>query len=396
MRYDDLKNNILRTLKQPLLNKEIVLQACNKLSVAIATGTYDNLMKNMGLYEMITKDKLKEAYEMLSEAYLRNKIATELGPDEVKYFPLGVLLHIGAGNLDGISAFSVIEGLLMGNINILKLPSNHDPISVLILKELIRLEPLLKEYIYMFSIPSNKINKLKRLCELADGVVVWGSDEAITFYRSVVPANTKLIEWGHKMSFAYITKEGLHEEQMFDLAEHIIKTKQLLCSSCQGIYIDCEEGEEVDDFCLRFLPILESTAKKYHGFDIGIRAQNTLKLYNYEIEHNDRKMKLYKENNVSLIRLYEPSLENSLLYGNVWVKALPRKDIIDVLKENRGYLQTVGLICEESEYEELSFTLIRAGVTRIRNAGDMSTEYQGDPHDGEYPLRRYGKVVKIK
>ena len=92
MRYDDLKNNILRTLKQPLLNKEIVLQACNKLSVAIATGTYDNLMKNMGLYEMITKDKLKEAYEMLSEAYLRNKIATELGPDEAKYFPLGVLL----------------------------------------------------------------------------------------------------------------------------------------------------------------------------------------------------------------------------------------------------------------------------------------------------------------
>ena len=36
--------------------------------------------------------------------------------------PLGVLLHIAAGNADGLPAFSVAEGLATGNINILKLP----------------------------------------------------------------------------------------------------------------------------------------------------------------------------------------------------------------------------------------------------------------------------------
>lgn len=394
MKLEDLKNSILQTLKKPLLSRELVIHTCNKLSEAIASGAYDEPLRRTGAYEYVTVESRKEACEMLSESFLRKKILTELGNDEAIYFPLGVLLHIGAGNLDGISAFSVIEGLLMGNINILKLPSNQDPISILILKALIQLEPLLKEYIYILNIPSNQTKKLKHLCGLADGVIAWGGDEAISSYRGLVPANTKLIEWGHKISFAYITQDGKNKNQLLALAEHILKTKQLLCSSCQGIYIDCESEREVDDFCRLFLPILEECVKNHGGFDIGIRAQNTLKLYNYEMEQHHKNTKIFKEKNVSLIRSYDSHLENSLLYGNVWVKALPRKNIIDVLKENRGHLQTVGLICGESEREELISLMIRAGITRIRSARDMSTEYQGDAHDGEYPLRRYGKVVK--
>ena len=40
--------------------------------------------------------------------------------------PLGVLLHIAAGNAEGLPFFSVVEGLLAGNINILKLPGMDD------------------------------------------------------------------------------------------------------------------------------------------------------------------------------------------------------------------------------------------------------------------------------
>lgn len=257
------------------------------------------------------------------------------------------------------------------------------------------MESSLKDYIYIFHISSNHTNKLKRLCELADGVVIWGSDDAIISFRGLVPANTKLIEWGHKMSFAYVTKDGIQKEHLIALAKHIVDTKQLLCSSCQGIYIDCDDMKEIDDFCKHFLFILEEAAKNHSDFDIGTRAQNTLKCYNYEIERHHNKNKKYKEKNVSLIRSNDQRLENSMLYGNVWVKSLPRKYIIDVLKENRGYLQTVGLICKESERNELISMMIRAGITRVRVAGDMSVEYPGDAHDGEYPLRRYGKLVKL-
>lgn len=37
--------------------------------------------------------------------------------------PLGVLFHIAAGNAEALPAYSVAEGLLMGNVNLLKLPA---------------------------------------------------------------------------------------------------------------------------------------------------------------------------------------------------------------------------------------------------------------------------------
>ena len=52
---------------------------------------------------------------------------------EEKKVPLGVIMHIGAGNALGLAAFSVMEGLLTGNINILKLPEYEGGISLKIL-----------------------------------------------------------------------------------------------------------------------------------------------------------------------------------------------------------------------------------------------------------------------
>ena len=65
-----------------------------------------------------------------------------------------------------------------------------------------------------------------------------------------------MIEWGHRLSFAYIS--GYEDEQLElrALAEHIIQTKQLLCSSCQTIFLDTEDMEQVYAFCEKFLPYL--------------------------------------------------------------------------------------------------------------------------------------------
>ena len=40
--------------------------------------------------------------------------------------------------------------------------------------------------------------------------------------------------------------------------------------------------------------------------------------------------------------------------------------------------------------------LARAGVDRIMRAGHMSVTFCGEAHDGEYPLRRYMRVVNIE
>ena len=99
---------------------------------------------------------------------------TELQKMETHILPLGTLLHITAGNMEGLPVFSIVEGLLTGNVNILKLPGNDGGLSMDIILRLIRLEPALADYIYVFDTSSGDLPAMRRLEEMADGIVGWG------------------------------------------------------------------------------------------------------------------------------------------------------------------------------------------------------------------------------
>ncbi|MBQ8851430.1 MAG: acyl-CoA reductase, partial [Oscillibacter sp.] len=45
---------------------------------------------------------------------------------------------------------------------------------------------------------------------------------------------------------------------------------------------------------------------------------------------------------------------------------------------------------------ELTRLLARSGVNRVTRAGSMSHTFPGEAHDGEYPLRRYQRMVDIQ
>lgn len=92
----------------------------------------------------------------------------------------------------------------------------------------------------------------------------------------------------------------------------------------------------------------------------------------------------------------DQSLELSPLHGNVLVKCLPRNELSAALFPQRGRLQTAGLICPPQEREALCRLLARTGVTRITTAAHMSEPFLGECHDGEYPLRRYLRLVDVE
>lgn len=79
--------------------------------------------------------------------------------------------------------------------------------------------------------------------------------------------------------------------------------------------------------------------------------------------------------------------------GNVLVKLLPQGELLPTLRRQKGRLQTAGLLCSPEKREALIALLSRAGVTRITRAGTMSAAFPGEAHDGEYPLRRYVRIV---
>lgn len=411
---DRLEEKINRTLATESLETETVIAAADRLGQKIAGGEFDDMIK--GLSGENFGEYVKTAATLMKRENIEYRVAAELGADfkartqvappygieraEVRFMPLGTLFHIAAGNADGLPAFSVLEGLLTGNVNLLKLPEADNGLSVEIFRQLIAIEPALKNFIYVFDTPSSDLQAMRRMAEMSDGIVVWGGETAVKAIRTLAPAGAKIIEWGHKLGFAYISGYEDKEAELSALAKHIISTRQLLCSSCQTIFIDTDSIAGLETFCAEFLPYLEKAAADDPVSEIGVLAEITLRRYNGVLENavgaGTEDGKIFQGKGCSLTMLPDSSLELSYMYGNCLVKPLPEGEMISTLRASKGCLQTAGLICERDCRDRLTELLLRSGVNRVMRAGDMSVSFCGEAHDGEYPLRRYLRVVNIE
>ena len=412
---NELAERIPEILSKKQLSPEVVIDAVEHLRVDLLKGRFDDLLTAFPEDTVDTYKKQAEA--LLSKEHLNKKLATELGSTEeyvtdpidgfaqirVKKMPLGVLFHIAAGNMDFLPAYSLAEGLMTGNINILKLPSADNGLSLKLIMQLIEYRPELKDYIYVFDTASTDIQGMRKMAELCNAISVWGSDMAIEAVRGLAPTGAKIIEWGQKLGFCYISR--LNETDNADgelegLAKHIATTKQLLCSSCQVIYIDTDDAGVIKAFAERFLPVLETAVNGNATQEIGIRARDTLISYTQRLKSylgdEEKHENVLRGKGCSLILANDSRLELSPMMCNVLIKPLPRKDIGKTLYESRYHLQTAGLICPSQDRAELSELFNQLGIIRVTRGADMSAYFPGECHDGEYALNRYMRVVNVE
>lgn len=404
---ETLRERIAATLEKPLLPVEAVLDACGALAQS-AGEEHAALLRAAGLGEAKSREYVREAKEMLRRETLLRRLRIELGEDFAsgkrivlqdgrtvteRLYPLGVLFHIAAGNQYGLAFYSVVEGLLTGNINIVKLPSGDDGLTAMIFMELFRIEPRLREYVYLFDFPSGDTQALAKMAEVSDAIAVWGGDRAVCAARRLAGADMKVVEWGHKLSFAYVTARGMEEEALKGVAQNMVSTNQLLCSSCQGIFVDTDSMEEIYAFCERFLPILCACREEGEALTDEIRAQMGIRVYTEELEAIYRPCRVFRGENASIAAYGDETLETAAGFGNCWVRPLPHGDMLRVLKPYKNHLQTAALLCAPEEKAALTERLFRCGIVRVADGKNMSGVYPGAAHDGEYPLRRYMRIV---
>lgn len=402
-----LEADCLETIAGQSIDRETVVAACDALARRAEAGDYDSVLQPFLAAFSIDPARFREALFLFKREALSYKLAVELGPEDLpdltppgrapirrRRMPLGVLFHMAAGNVDGLPAYSVVEGLLAGNVNILKLPAQDRGASLLLLRELVRLEPRLRDFVYVFDVPSTDLQSLERFAKIADAVVVWGGDEAVRAARTLAGPDTALICWGHKLSFAYAVPP-VSDGDLEALADHICATGQLLCSSCQGIFLDTEDMAAVEALGKRFFTLLRQENRRHPPADLSLRAKAALHLRTEELEAHESGRRIFRGDGVSVTVAPDNRLELSWLGGNCWVKPLPRRKLLAALKGQKGYLQTAGLLCAPEERQELSALLARAGLVRITEAGEMSRTLSGEAHDGDYPLRAYSRIVEM-
>ena len=399
---DRLEEELAKTLSGPLLEADVVLDALDSLGKELDSGALDPLIARYA--PPGAREELERVRPQLSRPALEARLDLELGGlggsrpfGRTELRPLGVLLHVAPGNMAGLPAFTAVEGLLTGNLNLVKLPRGDKGLTLAVFQKLTEIEPRLAPWLYAFDLPSSDTAALRRLAALADGVVTWGGDGAVSAMRELAPPGCKLMEWGHRLSFAYLSHwEGIG---LAPLAEHIVSTGGLLCSSCQVIFLDTDLLSIAEQFCKKFLPVLEKTAASHYRTP-GQAAQASLYAREAALEQMvdrpDSGDLVFPGTCCSLTLRRDMELELSHLHGNVLVKRLPQKELIPALRRQRGRLQTAGLLCPEGERAELASLLVRAGVNRVTAPGHMSDTFPLEAHDGEYPLRRYVRAADIE
>ena len=416
------------------LPRETVIRALSSLGDRIERGDFDAKIAALAAGDSAERYK-QTAREALRRENIELRVSRELGAGagsvppgkgiRTELRPLGTLFHIAAGNMDGLPALSAAEGLITGNFNILKLPQADSGLTVEILSELCRAEPEIADFVAVFDTPSSDVDAMRRLAAMADGIVLWGGEEATAAVRALAPVGAKLIEWGHRHGFCYIaadfakvltTPPAAFLDELRALAGHIAVTEQLLCSSCQVIYLDSPRREDAEAFGKLFLPLLEEAVSRHPPTEIGAVAAASVRARMARMESALRRIgktddprapaapsdPAYRTRlegrGCSVTVCGDSSLELSPLYAGVLVKRLPRKHLLPTLRQggSKGTLQTAGLICPPGERAELADLLIRSGVSRVTSAGHMSETFPGEAHDGEYPLRRYVRAADVE
>ncbi|MGD9787887.1 MAG: acyl-CoA reductase [Sulfuricellaceae bacterium] len=354
----------------------------------------------------------------LDREVLEHKLRRELGgtdpftPRRIGYddhrfeawCPLGLLVHVAPGNVSSVAPLSVVEGLLAGNINFLKTSTNATLFPQRLLAALLDHDPggELAPFVYAARLSSREPEKLRQLFAAADGISAWGGETAIAAVRSMAPPGVRVVEWGHKISFAYLAAEKLHDEaSLAAVARDVCKIEQQACSSPQCLYIEAESREQLFDFAARFarllgevstaMPVKEPTLQEQAEITTVSEMARLDGIFSGETRvftAADRSWRVFAENH--------PALRASPLYRSLWIKPLLPRDMAATLRPMRPWLQTAGLACELTRFADLSSRLIAAGVSRITRVGEQLGGYAGAPHDGVYALQRYCRRVSFE
>jgi len=360
---------------------------------------------------------LKELCWTFDPTVLRKKIATELRGipqtgagsynystrTEFNWRPLGTVLHVLSGNVFLVAAGSLVEGLLTGNATILKMSSCEKLFPRLLLESLRECdkEGIVSGSVFLADYSSSQADVIAEFKKRVDAIVIWGGEEAVKAYRDGLPARTKLVVFGPKLSLAVATKEGLRAQGLKlaaqRLAWDISIWDQNACTAPQACFVEGEADAS------RLAGALAASMKQIAGKipagrpDADTAAEIRKLRTVFEIAQTRKEGSLLgSEKNLDWTIVVDKNmnLEPSPLHRTI--KIIPYKDFNEVsmqLERMRGYIQTVGLTVSPGERKEIVSKLEKSGALRIVETGSMAGGNIDDPHDGSYDLPQLMNLV---
>lgn len=376
----------------------------------IATGM-DATMLRLNFSQYLQTFRALQLHRFIAEDFSNPKMLDEFQPritgGWTKAVGAELITHIWAGNVPGLPLWSLISGLLVKSGTIGKVSSAEPICASIFAKVLVDIEPRLAGCLSIIWWPNEDMNTAIHLFQQSDIVLAYGGNMALAAVQAQVPVTTRFLPHGHKLSFGMVSASALSVVRAKRLAAQaaldIVRYEQQGCYSPQMFYV--ERGAQVSpqEFAQTLCGEMATLAHKYPRTSLSI--EEALHIASWRELHEfamlqSPAVKVLGDKKDAFVVVYSDvpvSLNPSPLNRCVTVVAVDSLlDVMPLLKDQRSYLQTVGLATDPETLLALGDALAQAGVTRICAIGEMTSPAAGWHHDGRFSLADLVNMVDIE
>jgi hypothetical protein len=324
------------------------------------------------------------------------------GRARLKAFPLGVVGHWPAGNIEIQPVLSMTCALLGGNGCLVRVPSGLEDISGRLIGELVQTDTkrVLTTRIRMLAFPHTRRDLQEAMARAVDGAMVWGGEEAVLQVRSLpFPHWAKLAIFGPRISIAAMDADSWsnapeRESWCRRIARDVWQFDQQACSSPQALFLEKKAGHSCDEF----IHALEAAFKSENHLhprqtiEAGLTTAICQARASWLLDDAAHRAIFPSEPDWTLLIGRGSEIPNPTQGKTLTI--LEVDDLSEALKGLDGNVQTLGLAVADATREEtLASVAARRGVDRIVKLGRMHVFTP--PWDGVDLIRPMVRMVRL-
>jgi len=371
----------------------------------------DPEMVRLGLTSFLQTFRAPQLHRFVAEDFADPAVLDAFRPrprgGASRAFGPELLVHSWAGNVPALSLWSLVCGLLVKAPSIGKLASAEPVFAGLFARLLAEVHPPLADCLAIVWWKGGDTEIADALYAQADTVLAYGGSATMAQIRDRLPATTRFLPFGHKLSFGLIGREALDARRAPATARlaalDVARYDQQGCYSPQVFYVERGAKVSPSEFAQRLAGELASLQHRFPRRPLSLAAATGVAAWRDAGELRalaGADSVLLGEADDAWCVVYDEAAQAPLptaLHRSIRVVGVDALDrVVDDLEALRPVLQTVGLAAAPETLYRLADRLGRAGVTRIAALGAMTTPEAGWHHDGRFNLLDLVRMVDIE
>ena len=326
---------------------------------------------------------------------------SEDGRARFRAFPLGIIGHWPAANIEIQPILSLTCALLGGNGCLVRVPTGLVDATRRLMEKLHDVDhaSLLTKRIFLASFEHSRMDLQEAMAQAVDGAMIWGGAEAVSQVRRLpFPHWARLQVFGPRVSAAAMDARtwGDREQRASwcrRIARDVWQFDQQACSSPQTLFLERGQTGDPDEFVddLRKAFEEENRAHPRHAIEPSLSSAICLARASWLLAESGNSAVFPSSPDWTILRGSGAQMPSPTQGRTLTVLVVD--DLLDVVSRFDGTLQTLGLgIGDPAREETLARAAGQCGVDRVVKLGRMHVF--SSPWDGTELVRPLVRLVR--